>query len=113
MYPIIKLEGGHIEEAAPDSGRREATDREARDDVEIAGPASDGALEVGVGQYGGYSDESGNKDNFVAEDIKPHYTEAEEREGKTASLYLYIKSGTDDNRWSCWRGSLGTTRHRS
>lgn len=50
MYPIIKLEGGNIEEAATDSGRREATDREARDDVEIAGPAFDGALEVGVGQ---------------------------------------------------------------
>ena len=47
-YPIMKLEGGHIEEAAPDSGRREATDREARDDVEITGPAFDGALEVGL-----------------------------------------------------------------
>ena len=37
------LGGGHIEEAAPDFGGREATGREARDDAEVVGAAFEGA----------------------------------------------------------------------
>ena len=43
------LEGGHIEEAAPDFGRGEAAGREVRDDAEVVGAAFEGAPEVGVG----------------------------------------------------------------
>jgi len=43
------LEGGHIEEAAPDFGRREAAGREARDDAEVIGATFEGAPEVRVG----------------------------------------------------------------
>ena len=43
------LEAGHIEEAAPDFGGREAAGREAGDDTEIVGAAFEGAPEVGIG----------------------------------------------------------------
>ena len=37
------LEGGHIEEAAPNFGRGEAAGREACDDTEVVGAAFEGA----------------------------------------------------------------------
>ena len=43
------LEGGHIEEAAPDFGGGEAAGREACDDSEVVGAAFESAPEVGVG----------------------------------------------------------------
>ena len=43
------LEGGHIEEAAPDFGAGEAAGREARDDTEIVRAPFEGAPEVGIG----------------------------------------------------------------
>ena len=43
------LEGGHIEEAAPDFGGGEATGYKARDNTEIVGAAFKGALEIGTG----------------------------------------------------------------
>ena len=43
------LNGGHIDEAAPDFGAGEATGCEARDDTEIVGAAFEGSPEVGIG----------------------------------------------------------------
>ena len=42
------LKGGHVEEAAPDFGAREAAGREARDDAEVVGASFEGAPEVRV-----------------------------------------------------------------
>ena len=43
------LEGGHVEEAAPDLGGGEAAGGEARDDAEVVGAAFEGTPEVGIG----------------------------------------------------------------
>ncbi len=42
------LEGGQIEEAAPDFGRREAASREAGNNAEVIGAAFKGAPKVGI-----------------------------------------------------------------
>ena len=43
------LEGGHIEEAAPDFGGGEATGHKPRDNTEIVGATFKGAPEIGIG----------------------------------------------------------------
>ena len=63
------LEGGHIEESAPNSGGGEATDSEARNDAEIIGTAFEGAPEVRVSRCGGCSEGARGKNDFIAEDV--------------------------------------------
>ena len=43
------LEGGHIEEVAPDFGGGEAVGHEARDNTEVVGATFKGAPEIGIG----------------------------------------------------------------
>lgn len=43
------LEGGHVEEAAPDLGGGKAAGREPCDDAEVVGAAFESAPEVGIG----------------------------------------------------------------
>ena len=42
------LEGGHIEEAAPDFGGGETAGRKACDDAKVVGAAFEGTPEVGI-----------------------------------------------------------------
>ena len=46
---FLGLEGGHVEEAAPNFGGREATGHKARDNTEIIGAAFEATPEIGIG----------------------------------------------------------------
>ena len=46
---LSSMKGGHIEEAAPDFGRRKATHCKAGNDAEVIRAAFKGAPEIGVG----------------------------------------------------------------
>ena len=60
------MEGGHIEETAPDLGGWEAAGREAYDNSEVVGAAFEGAPEIRVDRCGGCGYGARGEDDFVA-----------------------------------------------